>query len=269
MKTKQGSALPIFFISHGGGPCFWMDWGPDDPFKNLASYFKNFQKNLGTKPDAILVISAHWEEEQFTIQTNPNPPMYYDYTGFPENTYHLRYPAKTSAKLIERTHELFKKAGVPLSNDPQRGYDHGLFVPFLLMYPEAEIPVVQLSLKQNLDPEEHLQMGKILAPLRSENILIVGSGLSYHNLRQLNDVHGYSKKFDDWLLQTVQSEPQKRIESLIGWEQAPNARLSQPREDHLLPLMVAAGAALEDTATRVYSEKMSNWNFWTSSFKFG
>ena len=136
--------LPSFFISHGGGPCFWMDWGPGDPFKGLANYFKTFQKNLGRRPEAILVISAHWEEEEFTIQTNPNPPMLYDYSGFPAHTYELNYPAKTSANLIQRSRELFKEAQVPLREDPRRGYDHGLFVPFLLMYPEADIPIVQL-----------------------------------------------------------------------------------------------------------------------------
>jgi aromatic ring-opening dioxygenase catalytic subunit (LigB family) len=267
MKTAQ--ALPTFFISHGGGPCFWMDWGPTDPFKNLAKYFKNFSKDLGQKPDAILVISGHWEEEEFTIQTNPKPPMLFDYYGFPENTYKLNYPARTSSALIQRVHELFKEAGVTLRDDPERGYDHGLFVPFLLMYPEADIPVVQLSLKHNLDPAEHIAMGKILAPLRSENILIVGSGLSYHNLRQLNDVHGFSKAFDDWLMQTEQLEPKKREQQLIQWENAPNARLAHPREDHLLPLMVITGAAEKEKATRTYHEQMSNWKFWTSSFRLG
>jgi aromatic ring-opening dioxygenase catalytic subunit (LigB family) len=269
MKQKQDNPLPTFYISHGGGPCFWMDWGPTEPFKNLADYFRKFSKHLNATPDAILVISAHWEEEDFTIQTNPSPPMLFDYYGFPADTYKLNYPAKTSAGLISRVQELFTAANVPLKTDSARGYDHGLFVPFLLMYPNADIPVVQLSLKQNLDPLEHIEMGKILEPLRSENILIVGSGLSYHNLRQLNDVHGYSKKFDDWLMQTSQQTPNKRAEDLIEWENAPHARLCHPREDHLIPLMVVTGAAKNDSATRVYHEQMSNWKFWTSSFRFG
>lgn len=273
MNQKQESQLPTFFISHGGGPCFWMDWGPSDPFKGLATYFKDFQENLqknfGRQPDAILVISAHWEEEEFTIQTNPKPSMLFDYYGFPENTYHLKYPAKTSPPLISRVKELFKNAKMPLREDAQRGYDHGVFVPFLLMFPKADIPVVQLSLKQNLSPNEHIEMGKILAPLRSENILIVGSGLSYHNLRQLNDVHGFSKNFDTWLQDTMQSTSEKREERLINWETAPNARLSHPREDHLIPLMVATGAASNEKSTRTYNERMSNWKFWTSSFRLG
>ncbi len=268
-KTQASSALPTFFISHGGGPCFWMDWGPSDPFKGLADFLKSFSKNLGRKPEAILVISAHWEEPEFTIQTNPKPPMLFDYHGFPENTYKLNYPAVTSAKLILRTKELFRNAKVKLNEDPHRGYDHGLFVPFLLMYPDADIPIVQLSMKQNLNPTEHIEMGKILAPLRKENILIVGSGLSYHNLRQLNDVHGFSKSFDDWLAQTTELTGEKREAQLINWENAPNARLSHPREDHLIPLMVIAGTAHENKATRIYNEKISNWKFWTSSFRFG
>jgi len=273
MSQKQESKLPTFFISHGGGPCFWMDWGPTNPFKGLATYFNHFQsdlqKNYGRQPDAILVISAHWEEENFTIQTNPKPEMLFDYYGFPENTYRLNYPAKTSAPLISRVHQLFKEAGVVLREDSKRGYDHGVFVPFLLMFPKADIPVVQLSLKQNLDPEEHIKIGKILEPLRSENILIVGSGLSYHNLRQLNDVHGFSKNFDTWLQDTMQAPDAKREENLIDWENAPNARLSHPREDHLLPLMVVTGAGTSDTASRTYNEQMSNWKFWTSSFRLG
>lgn len=269
MKQKQGTPLPTFYISHGGGPCFWMDWGPTMPFRNLEQYFRQFSKNLNATPDAILVISAHWEEEDFTLQTNPAPPMLFDYYGFPENTYKLNYPAKTSTKLISRVQELFKSANVPLKTDAQRGYDHGLFVPFMLMYPSAEIPIVQLSLKQNLDPQEHIEIGKFLEPLRSENILIVGSGLSYHNLRQLNDVHGYSKKFDDWLMQAALQSPAKRQQELIDWENAPHARLCHPREDHLIPLMVVAGVAGQDPAHRVYNEQMSNWKFWTSSFKFG
>lgn len=269
MKQKQALPLPTFYISHGGGPCFWMDWGPTDPFKGLANYFHAFQNNLERQPDAILVISAHWEEEEFTIQTNTSPPMLFDYYGFPENTYHLNYPAKTSAGLIARVRELFKDAQVPLREDAQRGYDHGVFVPFMLMFPKADIPVVQLSLKHNLDPDEHIEMGKILAPLRSENILIIGSGLSYHNLRQLNDIHGFSKNFDNWLQDTMQASPEQRRERLIDWESAPNARLSHPREDHLLPLMVSTGAALNEKSTRTYNEQMSNWKFWTSSFKLG
>ena len=270
MSQKQDK-LPTFYISHGGGPCFWMDWGPTDPFKGLATYFHNFQgdlqKSFGRQPDAILVISAHWEEEEFTIQTNPNPPMLFDYYGFPADTYQLNYPAKTSSKLIKRVHELFKKANIPLREDSQRGYDHGVFVPFLLMFPKADIPVVQLSLKHNLDPAEHLEMGKLLEPLRSENILIVGSGLSYHNLRQLNDVHGFSKSFDDWLQTTMNAAPEERSERLIDWESAPNARLAHPREDHLLPLMVVTGSGTLGHATRTYHEQMSNWKVWTSSFK--
>lgn len=259
--------LPTFYISHGGGPCFWMDWGPSDPFAGLATYLKNFSKNVGAKPDAILVISAHWEEDDFTIQTHPTPPMLFDYYGFPEHTYKLDYPARTSQKLIARTKELFKSANVPLKEDSERGYDHGLFVPFLLMYPDADIPVVQLSLKHNLNPADHIKMGKILEPLRSENILIVGSGLSYHNLRSLSDTNGVSKKFDDWLNTTVQQNPTERNPLLIHWEQAPNARLCHPREDHLLPLMVISGTS-QKPGTRDFNEQMNNWKFWTSSFRF-
>lgn len=269
MTNHQGSKpQPSFFISHGGGPCFWMDWGTPNPFKKLAHFFKDFQKLLPQIPDAILVISAHWEESEFTIQTHPSPPMLFDYYGFPAETYKLNFPAKTSDQLIQRTHQLFKDFNITLNNDTQRGYDHGVFVPFLLMYPNADIPVVQLSLKENLDPKEHYQMGQVISQLKNENILIIGSGLSYHNLRQLNDIHGFSKKFDDWLWDILQKSPEDRKQNLIKWENAPNARLAHPREDHLIPLLVTAGSSHQSVAERVYHEQMINWKFWTSSFKF-
>lgn len=273
MHNKQEPRLPTFYISHGGGPCFWLDWGPINPFTNLASYFKGFADQLKTEygrlPTAVLVISAHWEEDQFTIQTNPRPPMLFDYYGFPPETYKLNFPAQTDQNLIRRVKELFIEAKTPLLENSQRGYDHGVFVPLLLMFPLADIPVVQLSLKNNLSPAEHLKVGQILEPLRSENILIIGSGLSYHNLKYLHDSKGVSKDFDNWLQDTMSASSFDRTQRLINWTSAPNARLCHPREDHLIPLMVAAGAGTNDFSKRTYNEQMSNWKFWTSSFKIG
>jgi aromatic ring-opening dioxygenase catalytic subunit (LigB family) len=247
-----------------------MDWGPEDPFKNLAASLRGLAASLGVRPKAVLVISAHWEEEDFTVQTHPRPPMLYDYSGFPEHTYQLKYPAPGSPELARRVKELLGAAGLPVKEDSARGFDHGVFVPFLLIYPEADIPLIQLSLKRNLDPRAHLELGHALAPLRSEGVLIVGSGYSYHNLRRFNDTTGVSEPFDAWLKDAVcDPEPASREGKLLRWEQAPNARLCHPREEHLIPLMVAAGAAGADVGHTIYSERMPMWNFRSSSFQFG
>lgn len=269
MNSSVQKKQPTFFISHGGGPCFWMNWGTPDPFAGLADFLKNFSSLLPQKPSSILVISAHWEESEYTLQTHPSPPMLYDYYGFPEHTYRLQYPGKTSPELIQRVQDLFSKAQVPLNTNPHRGYDHGLFVPFLLMFPQADIPIVQLSIKKNLDPADHIRMGKILEPLRDENVLIVGSGLSYHNLRQLMDVQNNSQPFNEWLNETNLQPAELRNAQLQNWLSAPKARQCHPREDHLVPLFVVSGAASTDVGHRVYNEQMSNWKFWTSSFQFG
>lgn len=269
-SQNPSTPLPTLFLSHGGGPCFWMDWGPEDPFKNLAASLRGLAASIGAKPKAVLVISGHWEEEQFTVQTHPQPPMLYDYYGFPEHTYRLKYPAPGAPWLAQRVKELLGAKGIPVKEDGERGFDHGLFVPFLLIYPQADIPVIQLSLKKNLDPREHLELGRALAPLRSEGVLIVGSGLSYHNLRRLVDTAGVSEQFDAWLTDAVcDPDPASRANKLSRWTEAPAARACHPREDHLIPLMVAAGAAGADVGHKIYSERMSNWKFRTSSFQFG
>jgi aromatic ring-opening dioxygenase catalytic subunit (LigB family) len=262
--------LPTYFLSHGGGPCFWMDWGPVNPFEKLAAALRGFAKAVGAKPKAILVISGHWEEDVLTVQTSPKPPMLFDYYGFPEHTYRLNYPAPGSPAVAARVKELLGSKGFPVREDPKRGYDHGVFVPFLLMYPEADIPVVQLSLKRTLDPAEHLAVGRALAPLRLEGVLIVGSGLSYHNMRSMVDRTGVSEVFDRFLTDAVTDpDPSSRAAKLTRWAQAPAAREAHPREDHLIPLMVAAGAAEEDAGTVYFTETMAQFKMRSSSYQFG
>ncbi len=268
--TPSKNPLPTFFLSHGGGPCFWMQWNPPNLFDNLAQFFREFAGALGEKPKAILVISGHWEESTFTVQTNPRPPMLYDYSGFPAHTYELKYPAPGSPQLAQRVKELLTAANIPVREDSQRGFDHGLFVPFMMIYPQADIPIIELSLQRNLDPKAHFELGRALAPLRNEGVLIVGSGLSYHNLRQIPDRTGVSEEFDAWLTAAVcDADTSARYEKLIHWDKAPKARSAHPREDHLIPLLVAAGAASDEAGYRVYSERMVGWNMRTSSFRFG
>jgi aromatic ring-opening dioxygenase catalytic subunit (LigB family) len=266
----NATPLPTFYISHGGGPCFWMEANPPDLWDRLGASLQGIPAAVGVRPKAILAVSAHWIEREFTVQTHPRPPLLYDYYGFPEHTYRLKYDAPGSPALAERVQALLTAAGMPVQDDGERGYDHGLFVPFLKIYPQADIPIIQLSIRAGFDPGAHLALGRALAPLRSEGVLIVGSGFSFHNLRHFGDPEGRSKPFDDWLNETLcASSPEARHARLLAWEQAPAARFCQPQEDHLVPLFVAAGAAGADAGHRIYAERMQRLQIYVSSFQFG
>jgi aromatic ring-opening dioxygenase catalytic subunit (LigB family) len=196
--------------------------------------------------------------------------MIYDYYGFPAHTYQVQYPAQGSSTVAARTLELIKAAGLPASVDAKRGYDHGMFSPMALIYPEANVPVVQLSLLEGLSPVQHIALGRALTPLRDEDVLIIGSGLSYHNLRAFGPA-GYSASaaFDKWLADTMLAEPTTRSQRLLDWENAPYARAAHPREEHLIPLMVAVGAAEYDTAKRAYHEDNFAGGLAISSYRLG
>lgn len=259
------STLPVLFISHGGGPWPWI---PDmrKEFKMTEHWLKRIGEIL--RPKMILSISGHWEEHQFTVATSPWPQMVYDYSGFPAHTYQIKYPAPGSPELAMRVKALLAAGGVHVNEDPFRGFDHGTFVPLHLMYPEANIPVAQLSLKVNLDPAEHFKVGELLAPLRDEGVLIMGSGLSYHNLRAF--FHGggpTSEMFEGWLTGTITSPPGARKEHLLHWTEAPGARLAHPREDHLIPLMVVTGAALQDEGKKLFIDRA--FDVVMASYSFG
>jgi aromatic ring-opening dioxygenase catalytic subunit (LigB family) len=180
--------------------------------------------------------------------------MYYDYYGFPKETYALQWPAPGDPALAARVRDLLGGAGFATGANAERGFDHGAFVPLMLTYPEAEVPAVQLSLKAGLDPEEHLAMGRALAPLRDEGIFIVGSGMTFHDLRAFFDPrsHVVAETFDAWLRATTTLDRAARDRGLATWTQAPMARRAHPREEHLIPLMVVAGAAGEDRGTVAY-----------------
>jgi aromatic ring-opening dioxygenase catalytic subunit (LigB family) len=263
--------LPTYFISHGGGPWPWLEGDFRRNFDTLEASLKDMPRQLGRTPSAVLVISGHWETPAFSVMAAAEPAMVYDYSGFPEHTYRIRYPAPGSPVLAERVHKLLEAAGIPAGLDTQQGFDHGTFAPLFAIYPEANVPIVQLSLKRGYDPAAHLSAGRALAPLRDENVLIVGSGLSYHNLRNMGPAAAApSKAFDDWLQQTlIGASPEVREQRLLDWEHAPAARQSHPREDHLIPLMVAVGAAEHDIATCVYHEATLFGGTTASSFRFG
>jgi aromatic ring-opening dioxygenase catalytic subunit (LigB family) len=243
---------PTFFINHGGGPCFFLEPGPmRAAWKELEDYLAGFAANLAERPRAILAISGHWEERLATVNAGPAPPLLYDYSGFPPHTYALTWPAPGDPGLAFRVRELLAQAGIPNGSEEKRGWDHGIFVPLKVMFPAADIPVVQLSLQQGLDPAAHLALGHALSPLRKDGVLILGSGQSYHNLRGFFDGRPddpAADAFDEWL-QTTITVPEGREQALVSWEQAPGARSAQPREDHFIPLIVAAGAAIGEPAT--------------------
>ena len=163
-----------------------------------------------------------------------------------------------AVELAARVQQLLGDAGIEAKGDAKRGFDHGVFIPLKVAYPEPRIPTVQLSLRAGLDPTEHLAIGRALAPLRDEGVLIIGSGMSYHNMRGFMDprTRDVSARFDDWLAKAVAAEPGERDASLAAWSSAPMARQSHPREEHLLPLMVVAGAAGADRGTQVLRDEV-------------
>jgi aromatic ring-opening dioxygenase catalytic subunit (LigB family) len=249
---------PAIFLPHGGGPCFFMDPPPDDPlcWVAMAEYLRSVPSLLPGRPDAILVISAHWEEARPTVLASAAPGLLFDYYNFPPHTYRLTYPAPGNPALARRVRLILEAAGIDAGETTTRDYDHGVFIPLKVSFPDADIPIVQLSLQTGLDPARHIAIGRALAGLRDENILIIGSGLSYHNLRLLRD-RGDTEAataFDAWLTDTLcEHDPAAREAMLARWEEAPAARLCHPREDHLLPLMVAAGAGHDGAVSHAFS----------------
>ncbi|NLY64331.1 MAG: dioxygenase [Alcaligenaceae bacterium] len=262
--------MPSYFISHGGGPWpYIQEW--DEQYKALRESLEHMPAELPEKPKAILMVSAHWIGPEILIMGNEKPGMYYDYYGFPEHTYHIHYNAPGEPGLAARVQTMLSEAGFETKIDLDRGFDHGAFVPLAVAFPEADIPVVQVSINRNYDPAYHVRMGQALAALRDEGVLIIGSGLSYHNLRLLGPAGKEpSAQFDQWLQTAIIGKTlAERSQALEQWEQAPSARLAHAQEDHLIPLMVAVGAAGDDSATCVYHEKTAFGAITATSFKFG
>jgi aromatic ring-opening dioxygenase catalytic subunit (LigB family) len=248
--------LPTVFLPHGAGPCFFMEWGrgPADTWDRTAAYLQGLIPSLPERPNAILVVSGHWEAEVFTVGTAERPALDYDYYGFPPHTYQLTFDAPGSPTLAHRVRRLLGEAGIASAEDAGHGWDHGVFVPLKLVTPDADIPVVQLSLKADLDPKAHLAAGRALSPLRDEGVLIVGSGMSWHNMRGFSPAFTErSAAFDRWLEAAV-TDPAGREAALARWDSAPHGREAHPREEHLLPLMVAAGAAPGEPAVVAFRD---------------
>jgi aromatic ring-opening dioxygenase catalytic subunit (LigB family) len=262
-ETDEASPMtrfPTFFLSHGGGPWPFMD-DRRVQYAKTAREFSALPQRLSSRPRAVLVITSHWEAEAFTVSTSAHPPMVYDYYGFPEHTYQLKYPAPGDPGLAAEVKTLLVHAGIDCREDANQGFDHGTFVPLGLMYPNADVPIVLLSLRSGYDPAEHVRVGQALAPLRDQGVLIIGSGLTYHNMRGFGRAESkpVSYEFEAYLNEAVsQHDAGRRNAMLIDWQNAPCARLAHPREDHLMPLMVAAGAAGGDSWHRLFIDEVAS-----------
>ncbi len=246
----------IVYFSHGGGPLPILG---DASHNAMVAFMRQLPSRL-KRPKAILVISAHWEEDQATLLGAEKPAMFYDYYGFPDEAYEITYPAPGSPELANRIVELLSQKNIAAHIDPQRGFDHGVFIPLKLMYPQADIPALQLSLLRGLDPVAHVNLGSALRTLMHENILVIGSGFSFHNMRQFvwhgkNTPDPANDDFQNWLIEVCagpisQSEREQR---LIDWQKAPSARYCHPREEHLIPLLVCLGMA-NKVATVIFDD---------------
>ncbi|HVV51722.1 MAG TPA: class III extradiol ring-cleavage dioxygenase [Polyangia bacterium] len=243
--------MPVAFLPHGGGPVTHVEMGmPRSDVEPLGAYWRGVRDLPPARPKALLVVSAHWEEAVPTVMSSPAPPMYYDYFGFPPEAYQITWPAPGDPELAAHVRALAGRAGFATAEDGERGFDHGTFTPLKQAYPEADLPVVQLSLMASLDAAEHLRLGRALAPLRDEGVFIVGSGDSFHNMRSFGPAaREPSRAFNAWLTEAVTGDVREREKKLAAWESAPAARVCHPREEHLIPLMVVAGAAGADTGT--------------------
>jgi aromatic ring-opening dioxygenase catalytic subunit (LigB family) len=270
MTPDPNSRMPVVFIPHGGGPWPFVEMGfPRADVDRLAGYLRAVRSVPPRPPRALLVVSAHWEEQVPTVMTAERPPILYDYYGFPPESYTITWPAPGAPDLATRVRGLLNAAGIPNAADAARGYDHGTFIPLKLTYPTADVPAIQLSLKQGLDPAEHLALGRALIPLRDEGIFIIGSGMTFHNLRAFRDPRAapVAETFDAWLRDAMTLDAESRNRRLEQWTSAPAARSAHPREEHLIPLMVASGAAGEDSAVVAFNDTFTGLRL--SAYHFG
>lgn len=248
--------MPVVFIPHGGGPMPVLN---EPGHRPLSQFLRNLPAQLPT-PKAIVVISAHWETPSVSITANAAPDLLFDYYGFPQAAYELQYPAPGQPELAARIQGLLQKQQINSELNQQRDFDHGVFIPLLLMYPQAQIPVVQVSLLHNLNPAQHIELGQALSALREEGVLILGSGLSFHNMQAFfnGSAKQPSEQFDAWLNATLcgDADIEKQTLALQQWQQAPAARFCHPREEHLLPLHVCFGAAAGDTCQRIFNDDL-------------
>jgi 4,5-DOPA dioxygenase extradiol len=234
-KDKPTTMMPTIFLAHGAPPLLddkvWMD--------ELAAWARAMPR-----PRAVLMISAHWDERPLAIGATSPVPLVYDFYGFPQRFYELQYPSPGAPELATRVRGLLDGARIPHADDPDRGLDHGAFVPLLAMYPQADVPVLQISLP-GLAPADVAAVGKALAPLRREDVLVVGSGFITHNLRAgFQPTTSWAREFDEWTTTVVKKHDQDAL--LQFMDKGPGARQSLPTTEHFVPLIAAAAAAPDD-----------------------
>lgn len=242
------------FLSHGGGPLPLLN---DPGHEKMNSVLKDIANTIN-KPEAIIVISAHWEENTLSITGEEESFLIYDYYGFPKESYDIQYPAPAHPVLAKEIYSHLKESGLSI-NLKRRGWDHGLFVPLKIMYPEADIPCIQISLYHSLSPKQHIDLGKALSSFPLEGTLIMGSGFSFHNMHAFfsplkAEEQFLNQSFESWLVESLTNKglsEEQREQRLINWEKAKGARFSQPREEHLLPLHVCYGLA-QSAAVKSY-----------------
>jgi 4,5-DOPA dioxygenase extradiol len=240
-------ATNILFLSHGGGPLPLLG---DPLHAEMVESLQLISKKI-TRPPAILLISAHWETNIATLTHAARPELMYDYYGFPDAAYDIEYVAVGEPTLAERLFDILKNNGIEARLDDKRGFDHGMFVPLKIMYPEANIPCVQMSLLKSLAPAAHIELGKAISAIKHEDLLVIGSGFSFHNMRAFftpdtAETRAQNEAFENWLIDTCSSrsiDEAERTARLVNWESAPHARYCHPREEHLLPLHVCYGIA--------------------------
>lgn len=239
------TANRVLYLAHGGGPLPLLG---DPAHAGMVAALQVVAGRIG-RPSAIIVASAHWEAELATVTTAAKPSLIYDYYGFPEEAYRIGYPAPGAPELAHQVAAALAGQGIAVAEDGERGFDHGLFVPLKLIYPDADIPCIQLSLLNSLDAEAHIAMGEALATLPDQNLLLIGSGFSFHNMHAFyhpEEGRAENEAFEAWVVDTCGnpaiSEDERR-QRLIHWAEAPGARYCHPREEHLLPLHLCYGMA--------------------------
>lgn len=268
-KTPGSIKQPVYYLSHGGGPWPFMTGTFRTMFQPLEQSLQAIPAVLPATPRAVLIVSAHWETEQFMLSAADWPAMIYDYTGFPADLYNISYPAPGAPALAEAIAQQLHGEGWRVGLDRERGFDHGTYSLLKAIYPHADVLVVQMSIRSPLDPAEHLAMGQALQPLRDAGVLILGSGQSFHNLECRGaTARSASVAFDTWLRKVLLTNtPEARNQALLAWESAPFARLAHPHPDHFIPLLVVAGAAGHDVAQCVFGDYLGD--FATSCYGFG
>lgn len=249
---------PILFLSHGGGPLPLLG---DPGHAGMVEAFARIRQTLQAlpkKPEVLLFISAHWEAPCATITDSESPPLYYDYYGFPDEAYSIRYSVSGAPQTAGHIFAQLTDVGIQVATDSSRGLDHGVFVPGLMLFPEADIPCLQLSLIEGLSPQAHLHLGDALQSLRARDVMIIGSGFSFHNMREFfgpgsPDADTLNREFEGWLSDTLMKcDNPTRRQRLLEWQTAPGARFCHPREEHLMPLHVCVGAASDNQASLMW-----------------